>query len=250
MSGHSKWSTIKRQKGVTDLKRGQAFTKLSNAITLAVKEGGGVGDPEFNFKLRLAVESAKNMNMPKENIERAIARAKGGLSADVSELTYEGFGLGGFSVIVSTVTDNKQRTVSEVKNVFEKNGGSLGSPGSVSYLFNHKGLITVDPGSAMFDDLFLIAVDSGADDLEEAGESVLIYTKPEDLGSVREKLLEKNIIVKSAELVYKPSTFHIISDLDKAQKAIAFIDKLESLSDVQKVYSNLDFPDDLLKKLE
>src|SRR5436190_1731716 len=144
MSGHSKWATIKRQKGANDIKRGQLFTKLSKAITIAVRQGGGVGDPDSNFRLRLAVEAARTANMPKENIERAIARASGKQDNDLEEGLYEGFGPGGFSVIVESLSDNKQRTVSEVKNVFEKNGGNIGSQGSVQYQFDKKGMITVD----------------------------------------------------------------------------------------------------------
>src|SRR5664279_1489145 len=144
MSGHSKWKTIKRQKGANDQKRGQIFTKLSNAISIAVREGGGVADPESNFRLRLAIEAARSANMPKENIERAIERAANKQGSGLEEAVYEGFGPGGFSVIVEAFTDNKQRTVAEVKNIFNKNGGNIGSQGSVMYQFDKKGMVMVD----------------------------------------------------------------------------------------------------------
>lgn len=246
MSGHSKWATIKRQKGVKDVKRGQVFTKLSNAITVAVRQGGNVADPEGNFKLRLAVEAARAANMPKENIERAIERAAGKQEANLEEVVYEGFGPGGFSVIVEGFTDNKQRTVAELKNVFEKNGGTMGAQGSVMYQFEHKGLITVEKGGKLFDDIFLVAVDAGAEDVEESGEEALIYTKPEDLAKIRSFLAEKGISIKNAELIYKPTVLFPISDKNTADKAIAFLEKLEDLDDVQKVFANFDIPDSVV----
>ena len=159
MSGHSKWSTIKRQKGVKDAKRGLVFTKLSKAISIAVRQGGGVADPDGNFRLRLAIEAARAANMPKENIDRAIQKASSKAEAALEEAVYEGFGPGGFSVIVETVTDNKLRTVSEVKNIFNKNGGSMGAQGSVMYQFEKKGVVSIEKESKTLDDIFLIAVD-------------------------------------------------------------------------------------------
>lgn len=246
MSGHSKWSTIKRQKGANDAKRGQIFTKLSKVITLAVTQGGGVGDPDSNFKLRLAVEAARAANMPKENIERAISRASGKQDANLEEATYEGFGPGGFSIIVETLTDNKQRTVAEVKNIFNKNGGSLGSEGSVAYQFEKKGAITVTKDGKTLDDIFLLAADSGAEDVEDAGEEVLVYSKPEDLAKSRSSLIDQGLTVTGAELIYKPIVMNEISDKESAEKALSFLDKMESLDDVQKVYANVDIPDELM----
>ncbi len=245
MSGHSKWSTIKRQKGANDSKRAQVFTKLSKGITLAVQQGGGVGDPASNFKLRLAVESARAANMPKDNIERAIARASGKQEANLEEAKYEGFGPGGFSVIVETLTDNNQRTVAEVKNAFNKNGGNLGNEGSVLYQFERRGVITVAKGGKSLDDIFLIAADSGADDVEDADEEVLIYTKPEDLAKARDALSEQGITPVEAELVWRPLVLSPITEKEAAEKALNFVDKLESLDDVQKVYANFDIPDEL-----
>ncbi|HSA83565.1 MAG TPA: YebC/PmpR family DNA-binding transcriptional regulator, partial [Patescibacteria group bacterium] len=213
MSGHSKWATIKRQKGANDAKRGVLFTKLSKAITIAVQQGGGIADPDDNFRLRLAVEAARNANMPKENIERAISRASGKEGANLEEGLYEGFGPGGFSVIVESLSDNKQRTVSEVKNVFDKNGGNLGSQGSVQYQFEKKGMITVDQNGKSIDDIFLVAADIGAEDVEEAGNEALVYTLPEDLSRVRNGLIDQGFTVKTAELSWRPIVNNSISDL-------------------------------------
>ena len=177
MSGHSKWATIKRQKGANDVKRGQLFTKLSKAVAIAVVQGGGVADPESNFRLRLAVEAARAANMPKENIERAIQRASAKQDAHLEEIMYEGFGPGGFSVIVETFTDNKQRTVSEVKNIFNKNGGNMGAQGSVIYQFEKKGALTVEKSGKSLDEIFKLAAEAGAEDVEVADSEVLVYTK-------------------------------------------------------------------------
>ena len=245
MSGHSKWSTIKRQKGVNDAKRGQIFTKLSMAVTLAVREGGNVADPASNFKLRLAVDAARAANMPKENIDRAIARASGKGEATLEEAVYEGFGPGGVSLIIETATDNKQRTVSEVKSTLDKNGGSLGVQGAVAYQFEQKGMI-VTPKPSNMDELFMQIVEAGAEDLEESGEEVVMYTKPEDLNAVREKLLAQSLPIVSAEFTRKPITPITIEDREKAEKIIGLVDKLESLGDVQKVYANVDIPDELI----
>lgn len=246
MSGHSKWATIKRQKGANDAKRGQLFTKLSSAITIAVRQGGGTTDPESNFRLRLAVEAARAANMPKENIERAIARASGKQAETLEEAVYEGFGPGGFSVVVEAFTDNKLRTVSEVKNIFNKNGGNMGAQGSVMYQFEKKGVITVDKAGKSLDDIFLIAADNGVEDIEEAGEEVLLYIKPEDITKVKDILVQNGLEVKTYELMFRPVVISQITDKSAAEKALSFIDKLESLDDVQKVYANFDIPDELL----
>jgi YebC/PmpR family DNA-binding regulatory protein len=247
MSGHSKWSTIKRQKGANDAKRGQLFTKLSMAITLAVKEGGGVSDPNGNPRLRLAVDAARAANMPKDNIDRAIQRAVGKQAGDMAEVVYEGFGPGGFSVIVEAVTDNKQRTTPEIKSMFEKNGGTIGSPGSVSYQFEQKGQVTVTKNGKSADDIFLIAADSGAEDIEEVGDEVLIYTRPEDLGRIRDLLRTETLDITDVALVRKPSVLSSITDAVVAERALAFLEKIEDMPDVQKVYANFDMPEDLLK---
>lgn len=239
MSGHSKWSTIKRQKGAADVKRGLVFTKLSNAITLAVRNGGGVGDPESNFKLRLIVESARSMNMPKENIERAIQRAVGKSAEHVEEVVYEGFGPGGFSVIVEAITDNKMRTTPIVKNIFEKNGGSMGIPGAVSYQFQQRGLIILQKNGKSLDEIFLIAAEGGAEDVEEGDiEEVFVTTKVEDLAKVKDVLEKEGYTLTSAELTRRPVVFMPLSDSEATTRAITFLEKLDDLDDVQKVYAN------------
>jgi YebC/PmpR family DNA-binding regulatory protein len=246
MSGHSKWATIKRQKGANDAKRGQLFTKLSKAITIAAGQGGGSPDPESNFHLRLAVEAARAANMPKDNIERAIQRASGKQAETLQEAVYEGFGPGGFSVVVEAFTDNKLRTVSEVKNVFNKNGGSMGAQGSVMYQFEKKGVISVDKNGKSLDDIFLVAADNGVDDIEEVGDEVLLYTKPEDVAKIKDKLAEEKLNVKTFEIMFKPVVINSIADKASAEKALSFVDKLESLDDVQKVYASFDIPDELM----
>lgn len=252
MSGHSKWSQIKRQKGTADKKRGQTFTKLSNTITIAVREGGGVTDPQQNFRLRLAIEKARTVNMPKENIERAIARALGKLAGEsLEEVTYEGFGPGGVAIIVQAVTDNKLRTNTEVKNVFEKNGGTMGSVGAVSYQFQNNGLITVkkDPSTSSgqtVDDIFLAAADAGAADVEEAGDVVFVYTNPEQLTAVKNALVTAGMTIEGFELTRRPIMTVTVEIQEKATKVLQLLEKLEELDDVQKVYTNVDIPDGLI----
>jgi YebC/PmpR family DNA-binding regulatory protein len=246
MSGHSKWATIKRAKGVKDAKRGAAFTKLSKAISIAVKQGGGVTDPGGNFRLRLAIEAARAASMPKDNIDRAIQKGSNKNEADLEEAMYEGFGPGGFSVIVETVTDNKLRTVSEVKNIFNKNGGNMGAQGSVMYQFEKKGVVTVEKNGKTLDEIFMVAVDSGADDVEDASDEVMVFTQPEDVAKVRDGLADQRITVKAIELILRPVVINDITDASQAERAMEFLDKLESLDDVQKVYANFDIPDELI----
>ncbi len=246
MSGHSKWSTIKRQKGAADAKRGLAFTKLSNAITVAVKQGGGVGDPNSNFHLRLAIDAARAANMPKDNIERAIQRAAGKANEDVEEIVYEGFGPGGFSIIVEAITDNKQRTTPIVKSAFEKNGGSIGTPGSVSYQFQQAGQILLGKDGKSFDDIFNLAVENGAEDVEDGGDVVFVYTKPEELAVVRDGMQKSGIRIQKAELVRKPIHHLQIKDREVAKKALAFMEKIEDLEDIQQVYANFDISEELV----
>lgn len=237
MSGHSKWSTIKRQKGAKDIKRGQTFTKLSNAITIAVKQGGGT-DPDSNFRLRLAIDAARTSNMPKENIERAVSRAAGGSEGSLEEVLYEGFAPHGVSVIVEAATDNSLRTTSEVKNLFNKSGGNFGQPGSVSYQFKQVGKITVDK-TKKFDDVFNIGVEVGAEDIEEMEDEYVVFTKVSELGMIKDQLVKEGIAVRSAELFWKPVVPAVIEEEEKLQKIADFIGTLEEMDDVQKVYTNL-----------
>ncbi len=241
MSGHSKWATIKRQKGVNDAKRGQLFTKLANAITIAVRQGGGNTDPEFNATLRLAIDKAKAANMPKDNIERSIQKGAGGAGGVIlEEVVYEGFAPGGAGLIIEAVTDKKQRTVAEVKSVLEKNGGTLAGQGAVSYLFEHVGEIAVSLGGKSSDELFNIALESGANDIEVDNEIGYIYTDSTNVANVKEGVESSGFKVEEAGLVYKPMN-RMVTNPEVEEKTINLIEKIEELDDVQKVYTNLEF---------
>lgn len=241
MSGHSKWATIKRQKGVNDAKRGSLFTKLANAITIAVKQGGGNTDPEFNASLRLAVDKAKGANMPKDNIERAIQKGAGGAGGvELDEVLYEGFGQGGVGILIEAVTDKKQRTVAEVKNVIEKNGGTMAGQGAVSYLFQRVGEIIVPKNGKSSDDIFAVAIENEVTDFEDEGEVVFLYTDPASLQSVKKGIEDSGYAIEEASLVYKPiSRMTVPSEAET--KVFQLIEKLEEMDDVQKVYTNLEF---------
>jgi YebC/PmpR family DNA-binding regulatory protein len=244
MSGHSKWSSIKRAKGVTDAQRGQLFTKLAKEIIIAAKQGGG--DPSANFRLRLAVQKAKENNMPSENIERAIKRATGGGEGeDMMEITYEGYGPAGTALIVEAVTSNRNRTVAEVRNVFTRAGGSLGETGSVGWNFDLRGVITVTPNGKDPDDIALTAIDAGAEDVSLGGDSIDVYTAPSDLESVKKALEDGGVTVASAEAARVPKTTVQLDERDAVQ-TLRLVEKLEALDDVQKVYFNAEFSDDVL----
>lgn len=239
MSGHSKWATIKRQKSLNDQKRGKTFTKLANAITIAVKQGGGIGDPNSNFRLRLAIDAARASNMPKENIERAIKRATEGKSGAFEEVIYEGFAPGGVSVIIEAATDNSMRTTSEVKSVFNKAGASFGQPGSVSYQFKHIGRIIVKKGEKTFDEIFSLAADDGADDIEEVLDEVFIYTPLQSLTKIKDALSSAGLEIVEADLIRAPIIKVEVNEEDKLSKIENFVSTLEEMDDVQKVYTNL-----------
>ena len=248
MSGHSKWSQIKRQKGVADVKRGQTFTKMANAITIATREGGG-GDPASNFKLRLAIDQARAVNMPKENIQRAVERGlgKGVTGVRLESVTYEGYGPGKVAVIVEATTDNKNRTTSEVKGIIERWGGTFVAPGAVSWMFSDEGVIVVPKEGKGLNEIFEVAAEAGAEDIEEAGDVVEVYTKPTDLESIKNALIQKGLNPKSTEISKKPSATVKITDSETAQKVLKLMEKLEDLDDVQKVWSNFDIADELLR---
>lgn len=240
MSGHSKWKTIKHQKGAADAKKGQVFTKLGNAITIAVKQGGGTIDPDSNPRLRLALEAARAENMPKENMQRAIDRGAGkGEGGELHEAAYEGFAPHGINVIVEAATDNLQRTSSEIKNVFEKNGGSFGQPGSSSYLFKRMGEIFVKKNDKSFDDLFAIALDSGAEDIQDAGDEVVVYTSVPDLFRIKDELVSKGLEITEAKPSMKPISTIPLANKEDYEKVLDFLSTLEQMDDVQEVYSNL-----------
>lgn len=238
MSGHSKWSTIKRQKGAADVRRGAAFTKIGNAITIAVKQGGGIADPDQNPRLRIAVEMARNANMPKDNIERAILRATSKEAKDLSELTYEGFAPGGVSVLVEAVTDNPNRTTSEVKNLFNKSGASFAGPGAVAYQFDQTGEISILKKDKSIDDIFLSVAELGALDVEDRGEEIVVYTQVSDLSKIKEGLVSLGFEVTSAEISRKPKNVVQVEETNK-EKIVNFLSSLEDMDDIQKVYSNI-----------
>lgn len=248
MSGHSKWSTIKRQKGVADAKRGQVFTKISKAISVAAKEGGG-GDPGTNFRLRLAVEQAKAVNMPKENIERAIERGlrKGAGANQIESVTYEAFGPGKIAILVEVATDNRNRTGADIKGIVERSGGNFASPGAVSWMFIEEGTITLSKNGKLFEEIFEVAVEAGAQNVEDEGDLVMVYTKPNGLESVKGALVVKGLVIQSAELAKKPTNMVEISDEQIARQVLSFMEKIEEHDDVQKVWSNFEIPDEVLK---
>jgi len=241
MSGHSKWATIKRKKGAADARRGQLFTKLTREITVSAREGGG--DPEANFRLRLAVQRARAENMPADNIQRAIQRGAGAAEggAQYEEITYEGYGPHGVALLVQTLTDNRNRTVAEVRSIFTKMGGSLGEAGSVGWMFDPRGLILVEPGKGDDpDEISLSAIDAGAEDvLVDDDGQVEIVTAFNDLKHVQDTLTAQNINVTQAERTMVPKTTVTLEEKGMEQ-TLRLIDRLEELDDVQTVYTNLD----------
>jgi YebC/PmpR family DNA-binding regulatory protein len=245
MAGHSKWKQIKRQKAVVDAKRGAAFTKLGREISMAVKQGGG--DPDGNARLRLAILKAKEGNMPTDIIERAIAKAAGGTDAsNLDEVVYEGYGPGGTAVMVEAMTDNRNRTVAEIRNAFGKGGGSLGESGSVGWMFTTRGVISLTLDKADPDEVALLAIDAGAEDFTAEEDELSVYTRPEDLETVRKSLEEAGFAPESAEIERVPST-RVALEEKEALQTLRMLDRLEDLDDVQRVFSNADFPESALE---
>jgi YebC/PmpR family DNA-binding regulatory protein len=246
LSGHSKWASIKRKKGATDAKRGQLFSKLTRAIIVAARDGGP--DPGGNIALQNAIEKARENSMPKDNIDRAIAKGSGtGADAAAYEtVTYEGYGPGGIALFVEALTDNRNRTAADVRHVFTKNDGNLGESGSVAWLFERKGVILV-PGEIDEDELMLAAADAGADDVEAEESSYRVTTAPENLHAVREALEAAGVAIDSAESTMVPKTSVSIEDEGVARKVVRMMDELEENDDVQDVYSNFDIPETVLE---
>lgn len=246
MSGHSKWSTIKRKKAAADSKRGALFTKLARELQLAARAGGG--DPDMNVKLRLAVQRAKTANMPHDNIARAIARATGGADGEqLLEVSYEGYGPGGAAILVTAVTDNRNRTVAAVRHEFAKAGGSLGEHGSVAWQFEPRGAISVAVGERDADEIALAAIEAGAEDVETADDAVEVQTAAGELEDVRQALAGAGYAVEHADLVMAPTAM-IALERDAAAQTLRLLDGLEELEDVQRVYSNADFDEELLAR--
>ena len=247
MSGHSKWSKVKHQKEATDAVKGKIFTKLANAITLAVKQSGGNTDSGSNFKLRLVIEKARMYNMPKDKIERSLERGKGKTSdVQIEEGVYEAFGPGGVGILIEAATDNKQRTVSELKNVLERGGGVLATTGAVSHFFQYVGLIHVPKNGNSFEKIMEVAIASGAIDIEDDSETVEIYTSSADVHKIKEMVEAQGLPVSSFELYYKPITLIPVSNRNSAEKVLRLLSSLEEIDDVQKVFANFDIPDEFI----
>lgn len=236
MSGHSKWNTIKRAKGAADAKRGNVFTKLARNISIAIKTGGG-GDPAFNFKLRMAIDKAKEAGMPKDNVERALSRGKGEGKDTLAEVVCEGYGPAGSALIVEGVTDNTNRTTQNIRTTFNKNGGRMGEQGSVAWMFEPKGQILVEKQKGM-DDLSLELIDQGVEDVKESEEGLEIYTLPLDLEKTKKFLQDKGLKVASAEIIMKPAQSLQVSEEDK-KKIQNLVEALENDDDVVSVHTNV-----------
>jgi YebC/PmpR family DNA-binding regulatory protein len=249
MSGHSKWSKIKHQKGTTDTARGKIFTKMASSIAIAIKDGGGNTDPNSNFHLRLAIEKAREVNMPRENIDRVIDRAnKAGQADTMVRAVYEAFGPGGVGIIIEAATDNKQRTVSELKNILDRGGGTLAASGSVAHFFNFVGYIRIILSGKTYDNLFETAINGGAIDLsgEEEGGEVDVYTNPTDLHKIKEVLQTSGFTIKTSELIYRPITLTPVSKKDTANSLLKLLSTLEEADDIQRVFSNFDISEEIL----
>jgi YebC/PmpR family DNA-binding regulatory protein len=246
MSGHSKWSSIKHKKAATDARRGQLFTKLARAIAIAAREGGG--DPAANYTLAAAIEKARGYSMPKDNIQRAIDRGTGagGGEDQIERVVYEGYGPGGAAILVDTLTENRNRTSADVRNLFDKHGGSLGEPGSVAWVFEKRGVIVVDGDRYSEDDL-LAAIDAGADDVAPDGDLLKVTSDPADLAGVREALGASGVEVESAELAMEPKSVVEVEE-GEAKRLLALVEALDELDDVEAVHANFDIPDELLEE--
>ncbi|WIG57448.1 MAG: putative transcriptional regulatory protein YebC [Ktedonobacterales bacterium] len=252
MSGHSKWHQIRRQKGVNDAKRGQLFTRLGRELVVAVREGGG-GDPDANFRLRMAIQRAREANMPMDNIERTIKRAQGsGEGISLDEINYEGYAPGGAAIMVQVMTDNRNRAAAEIRNVFNKNAGNLGEMGCVDWIFEPRGVIAVALNGRDPDELTLEVIDSGAEDVDEysdGDDELTVYTEPTQLEGVRKALEAKKLDVVRAESTLVPKTRVELSEKEALQ-TLRLIDRLEDLDDVQNVYTNAEIANEFAEKYE
>jgi YebC/PmpR family DNA-binding regulatory protein len=244
MSGHSKWSKIKHQKGADDVKRGNLFTKLTREIIIAAREGGGNSDT--NFRLRLAVQKARDNNMPMDNIDRAVKKGTGELGGgSLAEMKLEGYGPSGIAILVNALSDNRNRTVQEVRSTFTRHGGSLGESGCVSWLFENKGIINIKVGDADPDELALAVIDAGAEDVKVEADYLEAYTVPEQLEKVRQALEKDKMQIESSELVMEAKTLVKLDEKTGVQ-ALKLLEKLEEIDDVQNVYSNADIPEEAM----
>ena len=247
MSGHSKWSKIKHQKGADDVKRGNLFTKLTREIIVAAKEGGG--DPDSNFRLRLAIQKARDSNMPMDNIDRAIKRGTGDLEGgSLTEITLEGYGPNGIAILVSALSDNRNRTIQEVRSTFTRHGGNLGESGCVAWIFESRGVININAENVDSDELALAAIDTGAEDVQVESGFVEVITKPDALEKVRAALEQQKVKIESSELQMVPKTLVKLEE-KAAMQALKLMERLEEIDDVQNVYSNADIPDSVLEAI-
>lgn len=248
MSGHSKWSSIKHQKGVTDARRGQLFTKLTREIIVAVRQGGN--NPEVNYRLRLAMHKARDNNMPRDNVERAIKRGSGEIEgAILVEMVLEGYGPSGVAVLVQALSDNRNRTIQDVRNIFTRQGSSLGESGCVAWIFDRRGVITIETANIDADELVLLAIDTGAEDVNIESSYVEIYTRPEELETVRTALEQKGLPITSTELTMVAKTTVKLEE-KAALQTLKLLNKLEELDEVQMVSSNTDFSEAILEKYQ
>jgi YebC/PmpR family DNA-binding regulatory protein len=248
MSGHSKWSTIKRKKAATDSRRGQVFTRIARELAIAAREGGS--DPDSNFRLRLVMDKARQANMPKDNIERAIKRGTGELKGEeLDEVLYEGYAPNGIALLLDTLTDNRNRAVAEVRRILTRHGGKLAETGAVSYLFEQQGFISAEAGDTDPEELALLAIDEGAVDVNIDDGTLEVYTAPHDLQKVKEALETQGIVLNAAELIMTPKA---MTELDEADtfKVMKIIEALEELDDVQQVYSTLSLTPEIVLKYE
>jgi YebC/PmpR family DNA-binding regulatory protein len=247
MSGHSKWSTIKHGKAVTDARRSALFTKLAKEVIIAARQGGG--SPDSNFRLRMAVQRAKASNMPSDSIDRAIKRGAGEDDGQdrIEEVTYEGYGPGGMAILLQALTDNRNRTVSELRSTLTKTGGNMADAGSVAWQFQQKGTVVVDIGPEEAEELALVAIDAGAEDFETEDRTLLAYSTPETLEKITKSLAEHGGSIRSSEVSMVPNNT-IPLDAKTAGQALTLLDRLEELDDIQKVFSNADFPDEALEE--
>ena len=249
MSGHSKWSTIKRKKGAADAKRGRIFTRLMREITVAAKMGGG--DVDMNPRLRTAVDAAKTANMPKDNIKNAIKKGTGELEGvEYEEITYEGYGPGGVAFLIDVMTDNRNRTAADVRHILTKRGGTLAKTGAVSYMFEQKGSITFDKEEVSEDALMEAALEGGAEDVRDEGEEWVVITDPSDFSQVMEALEAAGLKPAEAEVTKLPTTLSDVSEAKAASQVLALMEALDECDDVQHVYSNFDIPEEVLAELE
>ncbi len=247
MSGHSKWSSIKHAKAITDARRGKVFTKLAKEIIVVARDGGG--DPEANFRLRMAVQRAKDANMPAGNIARAIKKGTGESTdgTQMAEIRYEGYGPGGTAILLEALTDNRNRTASDVRSTFTKSGGNLAEVGAVAWQFDQRGVVVAEADIELAEDLAMAAIDAGADDFESDDVTLLVYSPVESLETIRRTLAEHDAVIRSSELSMMPKNT-VQLDAKTAKQTLRLLDQLEDLDDVQRVYSNGDFPDDVLEE--